>query len=269
MEPIFDPKGVDPPGWASIGAMPLTISEQLTAIARLDALDRAVWKAEQELEHTPTQLAEERGAVKMTVAERDRLAAALAAAQAGVRDGERDLAALNRRRTRAQDRVPLLTSQSQIEATQREIAAIGEEADEVELATLEGMEQVDDLRGQHATAAAQVTLLEGALERRSAAWASRELTLRPKIAALSAEREPLVAPLGSELMRVYRGGVRASSMGKREPAGATGVTGVTCDTCWAEVPARWVNETIARKVVHACQVCKRILLVDAATPSPE
>ncbi len=42
----------------------------------------------------------------------------------------------------------------------------------------------------------------------------------------------------------------------------------TCDTCWAEIPRRWINETIARKGLYSCQTCKRIVIADRVVREP-
>jgi len=249
--------------------MSLSIEEQLAAVRNLDALDRARWAAERELEATPLQLVEERAAVAAAGAERDRLAVALKAAQATVREGERDLSVLERRRKRAADRMPYLTSSTQIEATQREVATLGDERDELETTILEGMEVVEGLEGDFAAATSSAALLDGALGERTASWEARRGSLEAIVAEKSAARDVVAAPLPSELMRMYRAGVKASASGRRDPAGATTVDGATCNTCWAEVPRRWVNETIARKQIYACQTCKRIVLADPAPPAPE
>jgi len=248
--------------------MSLSIEEQLTAVRSLDTLDRARWAAEERLESLPKQLAEERAAVAGAVAEQTRLEGELAAAQARVREGERELAVIERRRKRAADRMPYLTSSTQIEATQREVAKLEEERDAVELATLEVMEEVETLEGGLAAARDLAETVARAIAKREADWAAEKGSLEAVVAEKAAAREAVVAPLSAELMRMYRGGVKASSLGKRTKAGATTVDGATCNTCWAEVPRRWVNETIARRAIYTCQNCKRIVLADPADPEP-
>jgi predicted nucleic acid-binding Zn-ribbon protein len=245
--------------------MPLTIDEELGAIRRLHNLDTARWAAEGELERTPKLLREERGAVDATEVEKDRLEVDLKLKQAQVREGEQDLSARQARLDRARGRIPFLTSATQIETTEREIATRVDGCDLLEGEILEMMEEADDLEAGLRTVRDQVALLVPALAERTEAWDSRRVTLEEQVAQLTGAREEVIAPLSSELQRLYRGGVRAST-GRREKGGATTVKGTTCDTCWAEVPARWINQTITRKQVHCCQTCKRILLVD---PTPD
>ena len=161
--------------------------------------------------------------------------------------------------------MPNLTSSAQIEATQREIAGLGDQYDELEMSVLERMELVDTLTKSLDAATALSARIEPALAEREKTWAIRKSELDADVARLTSAREAVANPLPADLIRMYRSGIKASS-GRRAPGGATTVTGATCDTCWAEFPRRWVNETIARKAVYACQTCKRVLLADAAPP---
>lgn len=248
--------------------MTLSIDDQLAAIKQLHDLDQARFAAQDELDSTPPRIAEESDAVSAAGREKVRLQAELSAAQASVRDGERDLAALERRRERAEARIPHLTSAEQIEATQREIGGLGEQYDELEMDVFERMEAADTLTSSLDAATLLCARVEPALAERMKVWTTRKAELDAEVARLTAAHETVTAPLPADLMRMYRSGIKASS-GRRAPGGATTVTGATCDTCWAEFPRRWVNETIARKSIYACQTCKRVLLADAAPPDSE
>lgn len=247
--------------------MPLTVNDQIEAIRALNLLDKARWAAEDELASTPKQLEEEQGAVGASIADRDRLATELTAAQARVRGGEREIDELERRQKRASDRMPNLTSSSQIEATEREVARLIEEREEIEMTTLEVMEEVDGLKGQLQAATELAESVGAVLTKRAGAWGARKVSLEQTVAEKAAAREIVVAPLSSELMRLYRAGVNASNVG-RGKGGATTETDATCDTCWAEIPRRWINETIARKGLYSCQTCKRIIIADRVVKEP-
>ena len=179
-----------------------------------------------------------------------------------IREGEREIDVIARKYKRAADRMPHLAVSSQIEATQREMAGHAEARDALEMTVLEAMELADEQAVALAGAAELVASLEGVLAERTAAWEARAGGLQETAGRLAHVREEVASPLPSDLMRRYRGGVNASSAGRRVKGGATTVSDATCDTCWAQIPRRWVNETLARKAVYCCQTCKRVLLVD-------
>jgi predicted nucleic acid-binding Zn-ribbon protein len=234
------------------------------ALNQLDVIDRELDALKAEAKRTPGELKEEHAAVSALDELRVAAAAALVLTEGKQRDAERSLEKLEKRIKKAQDRLPSLGTMGQIEATQREIAAVGAEAGEVETRILELMEQAED---QETDLAAQVERLANAralVAGHEASWLERKPVLAARVGVLDADRVAPAAVLRPDVTRRYQLGRNQSQWKVR-----TGLTWVqadrVCRTCRTQVSARWLQECAAHTAYHACDSCKRMLV----PPPPE
>ncbi len=232
----------------------------------LNGIDRQRYVLQTELEQTPRRLAQ--GDVELASADEESAEAArmLVAAEDGLALSEAELVTTESRRQRAQERLPMLTTTEQVEATQREISVLGEALDELELQILEKMEALDALRdrAQNLSGEAERRRRELASDRSS--WEGREPLARSEMQKLDAARAPIVADMRSDFLRRYQLAWRQK--GRKSPSGVTGVDGQVCMTCNTEISARWIQESKAWSAIHSCQTCKRLVLFDPDASPP-
>lgn len=232
----------------------------------LNGLDRQRYALQTELEQTPRRLASCTEELASADEESAEAARALADAENGLASSEAELGSTESRRQRAQERLSMLTTVEQVEATQREIAALGEALDALELEIIEKMEALDGLRERAEALTGEAERRRKELASGRVAWEKREPLARSEMQKLDATRAPIVADMRSDFLRRYQLAWRQK--GRRSPSGVTRVEGLVCVTCNTEVSARWVQESKAWSAVHSCQTCKRLVLFDPDAPPP-
>ena len=232
----------------------------------LNGLDLQRYALQTELEQTPRSLAV--GTEELASADEESGAAAemLAAAEEGLESSEAELVATESRRQRAQERLAMLTTMEQVDATQREISVLGEALEELELQILEKMEALDGLRASAETLSGEAERRRRELASARSAWEKREPLARSEMQKLDAARSPIVADMRSDFLRRYQLAWRQK--GRTSPSGVTCVDGQVCLTCNTEVSARWIQESKAWSAIHNCQTCKRLVLFDPDAPPP-
>ncbi len=243
------------------------IHQTHTTLLQLDVIDLELDALTAEARRVPAEIKEEYGAIAALDEARAAAAVELAATEKAQKESERALEAIEKRKARAEARLPSLGTMGQIEATQREIAALSAEGGDIETTILELMDSVET---QEAAIAEQDGTLERAralLTEHEAAWAERKPNLKARHVELTAEREPLEGSLRSDVVRRYQLGRNQSQWKIR-----TGVTWVNrarvCRTCRTSVSARWIQECREHTAMHACDSCKR-MLVPQPTPDED
>ncbi len=245
----------------------LEIADQVRSLLRLNALDQERHEVQAELTATPKALATARVELDRAAAGRDATEAACKVKKKAIATDERQMESVERRRDRAKGRMPNLISSTQIEATQREIAALSEEAGQLEEKVLEGMEELEELQASLEEQRQAVDEGEGALAARVEEWADREAVLRARLDELNTAREPVADTLRSDVARRY-----ALAWGRswKPPSGITTVDGFICVTCKGRVSPKWIQESLNHRALHACDNCKRLLVYDPdAEPESE
>lgn len=243
------------------------VKDQVRSLLQLNGIDRQRHACQVELNEAPRRLEQLASELDSRVAARDDAQGRLDAARSALSSGEDDLAGKERRRVRARERMPLLQTSTQIEATQREIAALGDEIDTLELELLESMEGIEVLTSEVAGASTQVEAAVSELSTAREAWAERQPLLEADSARLDAEREPIATGLRSDLVRRYR--VAWRQKGQATPSGVTSVVKQVCETCHTQISARWIQEGRSYAAIHNCDRCKRLLLFDPDASAPE
>ncbi len=229
-------------------------------LLRLNAIDLRRHALQVELESSPRQLADLDGELSSREATRGRLGDELKTARAALGETEVELSKTEKRRARAQERIPLLQTAEQVAATEREIEALAETIDLLESELLERMDLSEGLAV--ASAAAGVSAEDGRANLTAAteSWAVRLPVVQAGMNELDGERSPIAESLRSDIRRRYQLAWR--QRGKTHPSGVTGVLGRICETCHTEVSARWLQECKEHVALHSCQGCKRLLLFD-------
>jgi predicted nucleic acid-binding Zn-ribbon protein len=233
-------------------------------LLRLNQLDLGRHALQVELKQSPARIEELGVNLGSRDAARDRLAGEFRAARSSLAEAEVLLAKTEKRRSRAQERIPLLQTAEQVEATQREIVALAEAIDELESEILERMDLAEAL--EQSAAAAVKSAEEGSVDLAVAKekWAERRPLLDAQMTQLDSERTPIAEGLRSDIRRRYQLAWR--QRGKTSPSGLTQVVGRICETCHTEISARWLQESREHVALHSCQGCKRLLLFDPDAP---
>jgi predicted nucleic acid-binding Zn-ribbon protein len=235
-------------------------------LLRLNSIDLRRHALQVELETTPSVLKALDVELSSRTAERERLQAEFKAARSALGAAEVDLSKAEKRRVRAQERIPLLQTAEQVEATEREVIALAEFVDTQESEILERMDSVEGL--DVATVEAEQSAEAGGAELITAteAWTERRPVLDTEMAELDGQRVPIAESLRSDIRRRYQLAWR--QRGKIHPSGLTQVVGRICVTCHTEISARWLQECKEHEALHSCQGCKRLLLFDPDAPPP-
>jgi predicted nucleic acid-binding Zn-ribbon protein len=232
------------------------------ALLHLHVLDQELDALSAERTRTPREIAEEHAAIAALQEARDAAAKTLAAAGVKQREAERSLDAIEKRKGKAEARLPSLGTMGQIEATQREIAALSTEGGELETAILELM---DDIEQQEAALAArdeQLAHARAVLAEHESGWAARRPGLEARVTALEAERAPVADGLRPDITRRYQLGRNQATW--KLKAGITWADiDRVCRTCKCEVSARWLQEARDHTALHSCDNCKRMLVQPA------
>jgi predicted nucleic acid-binding Zn-ribbon protein len=244
----------------------LEIADQVRSLLHLQTLDAERYDLRTELAATPKALAAERGALDGAIGRRDATGVEVKDKKKAIGADERAMEGVERRRDRAKKRMPNLSTSTQIEATQREIATLTEEAGEFEEKILLGMEELEELEASLEQQTQAVDAEEAALAGRLQTWTDRNVVLSARLTELDAEREPRFASLRADIARRY---VLAWSQRYKPPSGVTKVDGFMCVTCEGRVSPRWIQESKNHTAIHACDNCKRLLMYDPdAVPEP-
>ena len=244
----------------------LEIADQVRSLLRLQILDGERHELRTELAATPRALAATREEVDAASAVRDATEAACKAKKKAVAGDERAMEGVERRRDRAKKRMPNLSTSTQIEATQREIATLTEEASQLEEQILIGMDEQEELEATFAEQVDAVAAAEAALAGRVQAWAERQAVLTARLAELDAAREPRFEALRTDIARRY---TLAWAQRYKPAGGITRVDGFICVTCNGRVSPKWIQESKNHAAIHACDNCKRLLVYDPdAVPEP-
>ncbi len=236
-------------------------------LLRLNAIDLRRRSLQVELENSPRQLDVLGTELSSREATRDRLGDERKTARTALGETEVELSKTEKRRARAQERIPLLQTAEQVAATEREIDALAETIDLLESELLERMDTAEGLAGSSAAAGASVEKGRADLTSATEAWAARLPVLQGGMQELDGERSPIAESLRSDIRRRYQLAWR--QRGKIHPSGVTGVLGRICETCHTEVSARWLQECREHVALHSCQGCKRLLLFDPDASPPE
>jgi predicted nucleic acid-binding Zn-ribbon protein len=242
------------------------LQDMFRSLLLLDALDRERHAHSTELDAHPKTLTLQAAEYEALGTELSGAEGRLAVILASVRTGEAALAGLAVRIQRAEDRMCELVTSTQVEATQRELATLRGQVDELELQVLEHMEQSDELgsqsRGQRSAAEASGSALEVA----RAAWVARAAELEARLAEIEQQRAPLLAPLGPDARRLYSIAWNLARFSPR--SGLTTTDHFVCTTCRHRVSPKWVQEARSFVSLHACDSCKRVLAFDPDAPDP-
>ncbi|MEE2829512.1 MAG: hypothetical protein VX498_10005 [Myxococcota bacterium] len=239
------------------------VRAQVVALIELDRLDGLRYRCQVELAATPRALAQQSSELDALAGRRDGSQKDLDDSRKRLTSGEAELQALERRRLRAQERMPLLQTSTQIEATQREIGALQTEIADLEGDLLEVMEQIDQLQDSVREQTAAVESAVSELAEDQGRWELRQAALNAEVARLEEERAPLVSDLRSDLLRRYQLGwnqKRATA-----PSGLTRVDGQVCVTCHTSLSPRWVQDAQSYRAIPTCDSCKRIVVFDPAS----
>jgi len=229
-------------------------------LLRLNSIDLRRHALQVELQRSPSSLEELDVDLQARNVEGDRLNDELRAARTSLGEGEVELSKTEKRRVRAHERIPLLQTAEQVEATQREIVALAETIDDLESETLERMDRVETLEGEAAAALESSEAGSSELAAATEAWAERRPMVDSQMAELDDERSPIASTLRSDILRRYQLAWR--QRGKLKASGVTQVLGRICETCHTEISARWLQESRDHQALHSCQGCKRMILFD-------
>ncbi|MCP4873432.1 MAG: hypothetical protein GY898_32475 [Proteobacteria bacterium] len=243
-----------------------TVEDICRSLVALDRIDHEVWAIDGELRDEPQAITADADTLAAHKAEHARLETTLKAARSEAGAFERELANIETRRTRAQNRIANLVTAEQIAATEREIANLGEQADEAELSALEGMESVEKITWSRDTEVTAIATGEVALAVRREAWNGRKAEIETRRSVLETEREPLFGDLRGDVARRYKVGWNMPFY--KPPSGLTGADGIMCTTCRTTLSPKWVQECRRFDTLHACDSCKRILCFDPDAPPP-
>ncbi len=236
--------------------------DTVRTLIQLASLDDELRIVREELAATPVELASRRAA-EQELAERSAgVELVCAAEEKRGRSCEVELATVEKRIERAQARLANLVSADQIDATDRELATLREQCDELEEKALIAMERIESLQQDRDRIAGDLEGLRAALEEFCGQWAKRESSLQDRAAELVGFREQLQGDLNGEERRLYSTALGRGSHGASSPAGITSVDGFICRTCHKRLPPMWVNESRVWARIHCCDGCKRILIFD-------
>lgn len=243
------------------------IADIARSLVRLDRLDLERWQAQQELARTPLELAASEEALGVSRTALAASTAELARVQAAVRDSERELSDVEAKAKRADKRLTMVFTSTQIDATKRELATLAERRDELEETILEAMERAEGLEEEVAEGTLALAAGEAGFAEQVSAWASRSSQLEARVEELTAERDPLFAGLRSDVSRRYQVGWKFGRF--KPPSGLTNAAmdGV-CRTCHASLSFKWLSESRRHAALHACDICKRIIVFDPDAPPP-
>ncbi len=237
-------------------------------LLQLHVIDQELDALLAEAKRSPVEIRDEHAAIVALKELRAAAAEALAATEKTQRAEEKDLEKVEKRKARAVGRLPSLGTMGQIEATQREIAALTDDAGDRETVILELM---DEAESQEADVAEQDASLARATElvaEHVAAWASRKPPLAARVEELQGLRAPIAAELRSDVARRYKLGRNQPTW--RNKAGITWTdSGRICTTCKRQVSARWLQECADHSAHHACDGCKRMLVKPPADEADE
>jgi predicted nucleic acid-binding Zn-ribbon protein len=236
-------------------------------LLRLNAIDLRRHALQVELEKSPGELADLATELSCREATGDRLTDELKRARASLGETEVELSKTEKRRARAQERIPLLQTAEQVAATEREIDALAETIDLLESELLERMDLSEELAVASSAGGAAVEEGRATLTAATESWSVRLPVVQAGMHELDGERAPIAESLRSDIRRRYQLAWR--QRGKTHPSGVTGVLGRICETCHTEVSARWLQECKEHVALHSCQGCKRLLLFDPDAAPPE
>jgi uncharacterized protein len=238
----------------------LDIAEEFRRLIRLQAIDAERHALQLELTSTPKELAATRVELDAARAVLNASIEAVAAKKKEISVAERSLTDVERRRERARNRMPNLVTSTQIDATQREIACLGEDAGQLEEQILEAMEELEALEELRDGQDQALQEGEAALSARTAGWVDRKLGLDARFAELDVDRAPIMDNLRTDVSRRYQ---IAWSQPRNPPGGITTTdSAFVCVTCQCRLSPMWVQESQNHRALHACDYCKRILVFD-------
>ncbi len=234
----------------------------------LNVIDQELDQLAAEQTRTPREIAEEHAAIDALQGQREATAEALAGVLSTQAEAEAKMASVEKRKAKAEARLPSLGTMGQIEATQREIAALSTEGGDLETAILEIM---DDAEGRETALADLDALLgrtRGILAEHESAWAARAPVIAARVAELEGQREEPAASLRKDVARRYQLG-RNQSMWKVKSGLTWADSSRVCLTCKCGVSARWLQECRDHTALHSCDGCKRMLVKPPAREEVE
>lgn len=243
-----------------------TVESICRSLVSLDRIDHEVWAIDNELTDEPKGIDGDVAVLAVLEEELVRLEASLKAARTEAGGFERQLSDIETRQARARNRIANLVTAEQIAATEREIANLGEQADEVEESALVAMENVEAIQANRDAAVSAIASGEAGLVARKEAWTGRKRTIEARREGLVAERAPLFGGLRTDIARRYQVGWNMPFY--KPPSGLTGADGIMCTTCRTTLSPKWVQESRRFDTLHACDSCKRILCFDPDAPPP-
>ena len=238
------------------------------SLLQLSSLDDELRTVLEELDATPRQLADGE-AVESELAERHAgVELVCLAEQKRGRACETELATVEKRIERASSRLANLISEDQINATQRELASLREQRDQLEEKALIAMERIDSLQTDRERIGSELETKRQALEEIRGQWLERSPVLQGRAEELTGFRDGLRDELSGEHRRLYSTAIGRGAYGASPPAGITAVDGFICRTCHKRLPPMWVNESRVWARLYCCDGCKRILVFDPDDTDP-
>lgn len=241
------------------------IQSTLDALLRLSEIDYALHRLDQELHNVPAALGTIEAEIRGLRAQIAGVDARRAEAQNVQSRMESELADVEKRRRRARERIAALTTAQQIATTEREIDDLGVQASSLESEVLERLDALDGIDAEGKDLGARLGEAEARLAEMRQQWIERGPVATAERSAWAARREAAVPGIPGEVLRTYQIG-----LGDRRfspPSGLTRIDGTSCHICHTRPPPLWLQESRQRRAIHACEGCRRILMVDP-NPSP-
>lgn len=236
------------------------IQRALDALRALSAIDGELYRLDTELHDEPAALAaatKDRDRQRQAAQQAEHEAAAESSQQ---RTLEAELAEVERRGKRARDRLAVLTTAQQIASTEREVEDLKGQASELESKVLASMERVEGAETRGRTHRRLEAEIGGLLAAREAKWHARSPVAQAERATWASRRAETVVLIPTDILRMYTIGLGDKRFSP--PSGLCVVDGATCSTCHTRSPPLWLQESRQRRAIHACEGCRRILLVE-------
>ena len=242
--------------------MPGPAVDTVRTLIQHASLDDELRIVREELDATPLQLAASEATERELSERHAGVQLVCAGEEKRGHASETELATIEKRVERANSRLSKLTSEDQINATQREIASLKDQCDAVEEQAIIALERIDSLHEDRDRIASELHDSRATLQQALAQWAERQPKLQQRVAELVEFREQLQSELNGEQRRLYSTALGRGTHGASTAAGITSIDGFICRTCHKRLPPMWVNESRIWARLHCCDGCKRILVFD-------
>jgi uncharacterized protein len=226
----------------------------LESLIHLQELDLAAERQRRRLADIPvlqaaldTQLAERTDAVESVKAR-------IAICQAGRRDVERDLAAVQARLSKFKNQLMEVKTNKEYQAMQKEMAVAEQEISDLETRLLERMEEADGLAVELKTTEEALSAARAEIDRaRQALDAEREQVAR-EVERSAGERAHVAAVVSQEALAIFDRIAR----GRKGVAMAEARDGL-CTVCHVRLRPQVFNDARRNDAILQCESCSRIL----------